>query len=80
MTTKLTLRIDSKVIDEAMSYAKEKGISLPKLIENLLKDTCHSTNIKKGSATELVGIIGKAPRNFNYKKELYKILEEKYLK
>jgi hypothetical protein len=40
-----------------------------------------STNPKKkGSATDLIGIMGKAPADFDYKEELFKILEEKYLK
>ena len=81
MTTKLTLSIDSKVIDEAKRYSKKKGISLSKLIENHLREfTGKAKRTKKGSATELLGIAGKAPKNFNYKEELYKILEEKYLK
>jgi len=81
MTTKLTLSIDSKVIDDAKRYSRKKGISLSKLIENHLREfTGKPRRSKKGSATELIGIAGKAPQNFNYKEELYKILEEKYLK
>lgn len=32
------------------------------------------------AAVDLIGIAGKVPANFDYKEELMKILEEKYLK
>ena len=81
MTTKLTLSIDSKVIDDAKRYSKKKGISLSKLIENHLREfTGKAKRPKKGSATELIGIAGKAPKNFNYQDELFQILSEKHLK
>ncbi len=46
MNTKLTLSLDKMVIEEAKNYAKEKGISLSKMVENLLR-----LNIRKKSKT-----------------------------
>jgi hypothetical protein len=81
MTTKLTLSIDSKIIDYAKRYSKRKGVSVSKLVEKYLKEISkNEKEKKKGSAAdELVGLIGKAPKDFDYKTELMKILEEKYL-
>lgn len=36
MDTKLTLKLDNKVIDRAKKYASNKKVSLSKLIENYL--------------------------------------------
>ena len=81
MTTKLTLSIDSKVIEQAKRYSRQKGISLSKMIENhLRKSISKKKKSSKGSATELIGIAGKAPKGFNYKDELFQILSEKHLK
>lgn len=79
MSTKLTLSIDSKVIDDAKRYSKRKGISLSKLVEDHLRQfSRRPKQLKKGSATELIGILGKVPKNFDYKAELMNILEQKY--
>lgn len=82
MTTKLTLSIDSKVIDEAKRYSKGKGVSVSKLVEQYLSQiSSRKKKPKKGSAVrELAGILGTVPSDFDYKTELMKILEEKHLK
>lgn len=36
MDTKLTLKLDNSIIQQAKSYAKEKNTSLSKLIESYL--------------------------------------------
>ena len=36
MDTKLTLRLDQQVIEEAKKYAKQKNISLSQLVESFL--------------------------------------------
>lgn len=51
------------------------------MFEEYLRKTIQTDiNLRKkgSSATELIGILGKAHKNFDYKKELMKILEEKY--
>lgn len=37
MDTKLTLKIDESIIEKAKQYAKDKNISLSKMIENYLQ-------------------------------------------
>ncbi|GHN00182.1 hypothetical protein WSM22_16710 [Cytophagales bacterium WSM2-2] len=82
MNAKLTLSLDQRVIESAKKESRKKGISLSKLIEDYLREITNSRNSKKGkgSATELIGIAGKVPDNFNYRDELFKILSDKHLK
>jgi uridine kinase len=81
MNTKLTLTIEQSIIKKAKRYAKGKGRSLSDIIENYLKAI---TN-KSESEIELTPIVKslkgsfKAPKDFDYKKELTKGLTEKYL-
>lgn len=80
MTSKLTLSINSNLIESAKNFSKKKGTSLSKMFEEYLKNVLKTdANFKKESSVrDLRGILGKAPKNFDYKKELMKILEEKY--
>jgi hypothetical protein len=83
MQSRLTLSLDSKVIDEAKKTSKRKGLSLSKIVENYLRDFSSPPAKKvssKASIMELKGILGKVPKDFDYKEELYKILEEKHLR
>jgi hypothetical protein len=79
MNTKLTVKLDSSVIEQAKTYAKKKNTSLSKLIESYLgllvdpKDTEEITPLVKS----LSGVI-RLPKNFDYKKEYGKYLEHKY--
>ena len=41
METKLTLKLDQKVIDSAKKYAKTKNTSLSNLVENFFKNLTH---------------------------------------
>lgn len=81
MDTKLTLKLDSSVIENAKIYAKKKNISLSQLIEtylNLLsgpKDPQDITPLVKS----LSGIV-KLPKKYDYKKEYKKHLTDKYSK
>ena len=81
MNTKLTLTIDNETILKAKHYAQKKGRSLSDIIENYLKAI--TTNHKE-SDTEISplvkSLIGtfKAPKEYDYKKELSNILSEKY--
>lgn len=82
MNTKLTLTIEQSLIDKAKRYAKGKGKSLSFIVENYLKViikeedkiVVDSTPI----ATKLRGAF-KAPKDFDYKRELSKRLSDKYL-
>tara|TARA_R100000935_G_scaffold48021_1_gene72311 strand:- start:962 stop:1213 length:252 start_codon:yes stop_codon:yes gene_type:complete len=83
MNTKLTLTIEQEIIQRAKKYAKDKNRSLSDIIENYLKILTKEekvTDFKKLNPVvkSLKGSF-KMPKNMDYKKELRKRLEEKYL-
>jgi hypothetical protein len=87
MNTKLTLSLDDIVIERAKSYAKERRISLSKMIESYLTSVVNN-NVNKGEnggrnheitplVKSLSGVI-KLDENFD-EKEAYGIhIIEKY--
>jgi len=83
MITKLTLTIEKSVIEKAKKYAKEKERSLSDIIENYLKALTENQKDEDIKITPLVKSLKgsfKAPKDFEYKRELTKSLEAKYLK
>jgi hypothetical protein len=80
METKLTLRLDKKVIVRAKSYAQNHKISLSKMVESYL-DSMTSKKTMDIEITPLVeslsGVV-KLPKDFDYKKEYTDYLSEKY--
>lgn len=80
MQTKLTLSIEQEVIDRAKEYAKQQGISLSKLVQELLRSKATPSTPEVEVPEEFKGIYGAfdLPEDFDYKKELSKILKEKY--
>lgn len=81
MNTKLTLSLDSKIIEEAKRYSKQKGTSVSKLIEDYLRGIVSTPGKKtprKSSLMKLKGALGKVPSNFDYKEEIYKYLIDKH--
>jgi len=80
MNTKLTLTIEQAIIKRAKSYAKEKGRSLSDIIENYLKAITKEQKIEEELSPLIKSLQGsfKAPKSFDYKKELSKGLSEKY--
>ena len=83
MSTKLTLTIQQEVIIKAKEYAKNKNRSLSNIIENYLKSlTKESEKDEEVKLTPVVRSLKgsfKMPSDFDYKEELTKRLEEKYL-
>ncbi len=82
MNTKLTLTIQKDVIEEAKSYAKEKGQSLSDLVENYFKlITKDKRNVEENQLSPRVkrlrGIL-KVDKNFDYKRVLTEELSKKY--
>jgi hypothetical protein len=81
MDTKLTLKLDNSVIEQAKTYAKKKNTSLSKLIESYLgllvdpQDSQELTPLVKS----LSGVVD-LPKNFDYKKDYKKHLSNKYAK
>lgn len=86
--SKLTLNMKTRVIKKAKKYAKKQGRSLSDLIESYLMAITTKEKIDEEEfmskispeIRELVGIAGKAPKNFDYKKEIEDYLTKKYLK
>lgn len=81
MDTKLTLKLDGDIIEQAKTYAKKKNTSLSKLIESYLgllvspKENQEVTPLVKS----LSGVIN-LPKNFDLKKDYKKHLLDKYSK
>ena len=82
MNTKLTLTIQQDIIVRAKKYAKDKNRSLSDIIENYLKHLTNRDSITESELNPMVESLKgafKMPKNFDYKQELGKRLEEKYL-
>lgn len=87
MNTKLTLTIEQEVIQRAKKYAKEKNRSLSDIVENYLKmltkqETSDELDTKAKKISPIVKSLKgsfKMPKDMDYKEELRKRLEEKYL-
>ena len=81
MDTKLTLKLNDSIIEQAKSYAKKKNISLSKLIESYLCLLIEPT--ENQAITPLVkslsGVVD-LPQDFDYKKDYKKHLSNKYSK
>lgn len=83
MNTKLTLSIEQELIQKAKDYAKQKNLSLSDIIKNYL--TILTQEEKKENLITLTSIVKslkgsfKMPANMDYKEELSKRLEQKYL-
>ena len=82
MNTKLTLTIEQTIIEKAKKYAKSEGRSLSDIIENYLKVLTKDGSKADIEITPLTKSLKgsfKAPKDFDYKKELSKGLSRKYL-
>jgi hypothetical protein len=81
MTTKLTLTLDDKVIENAKRYAKAKGRSVSELVESYFKSITGLDNDRSDELTPSVkSLMGsfKAPKNFDYKKILQNEKQRKF--
>jgi hypothetical protein len=81
MDSKLTLKLDSSIIEQAKIYAKKKNISLSRLIESylgLLVSTKEDQNITP-LVKSLSGIVKLHPK-VDYKTEYKKHILNKYNK
>lgn len=79
MNTKLTLNLDSDIIEHAKSYAKNNNVSLSKLIENYL-DALTKKSDKTSQISPLVeSLTGVIPSgNYDDRKDYKEYLSEKY--
>lgn len=82
MDTKLTLKIDQKIIEKAKKYASDKKLSLSNLIENYLNsltsDKKNTNEIEISPFIKSLTTGSKIPANYDYKQEYSNYLVEKY--
>jgi hypothetical protein len=80
MNTKLTVKLNKRVIDDAKTYARNHRTSLSRMIESYL-DAMTKKEIKEFEITPLVeslsGVVT-LPNNYDYKDDYSKFLNEKY--
>ena len=80
MDSKLTVRLDSKVIDRAKSYARNHNVSISRMIESYL-DSVTQQKSKDIEITPLVkslsGVI-KLSSDYDFKKDYSDYLSDKY--
>lgn len=84
MNTKLTLSIDSTIIDEAKKFAKANGQSLSKVVENYLKSLINQKDksdsmLETPISNSFIGVF-ETKEDYNYKEALSDELAKKYLK
>jgi hypothetical protein len=82
MDAKLTLKLDSNIIEKAKIYARKKNMSLSRLIESYLDFLTQSAN-EKNEVTPLVKSLSgvmELPPKYDRKKEYKDHLLKKYSK
>jgi hypothetical protein len=84
METKLTLRMDQKIINAAKVYAEKQGISLSKLVADYLqmissKRASTSTFKSTPILSEITGVLQKTSGKRDSRQAYHKYLERKYL-
>ena len=82
-SSKLTLSMEPEVVYAAKKIAKEKNISLSKLVENYLRSISNenkvgSESIEISDWVKGMVAVDKPTLDFDHKKEYHKHLEEKY--
>ncbi len=82
-TTKLTLSMEPEVVYRAKKYAKNRNISLSRLIQDYLDQLSEHKPEADSSINpdilELTGILkGKIPDDIDLKEEKYQYLKQKY--
>ena len=81
MASKLTLSIDSKVIEAAKKFSARTDTSISKMVEDYLRNLTlsdHKKRSTRNSLMQLKGILGKVPKDFDFEEERFKYLTEKY--
>jgi hypothetical protein len=78
MKAKLTLSIEKDKVEKIKKYSKKEGISISKIVEDSIDKIITKPSKNKLDASKLIGILGKAPKDFDWKKERTDYLMEKY--
>lgn len=84
MDTKLTLKLDKFVIEQAKEYASSQNRSLSRIIESYLKSLINRENLIKEDDIKISPFVKsmstgiKIPADLDYKSEILNHLEEKH--
>ena len=83
MDTKLTLKLDKKIIESAKEYAAEQKVSVSSIVESYFKTLI--TKEKKKESVQISDFVkslslenGGIPADFDYKKDRQEYLIKKY--
>ena len=81
MDTKLTLKLNQRVIEKAKAYASNKKMSLSRIVEAYLQSLTSEKDISKFEISPFVKSIStgtEIPNNLDYKKEYSDYLVKKH--
>lgn len=78
MTTKLTLSVDTNIIEKAKKISKKRGRSVSKLFEDFIDNLDKNEKKEDFDINKIVGAFGKASKNFNADKVKWEYLKEKH--
>ncbi|MEO8822871.1 MAG: DUF6364 family protein [Ginsengibacter sp.] len=78
MKGKLTLSIDEEKIKKIKKYSKKEGVSVSQIVEDSIDKITSNSSTKRLDASKLIGILGKSPKGFDWKKVRTDYLIEKY--
>lgn len=81
MDTKLTLKLNQEIIENAKRYASDKKISLSRIIESYLQSLTSEDNKDDFEISPFIKSIATGnniPTDLDYKNEYSKYLTEKY--
>ena len=81
MDTKLTLKLNQRVIEKAKAYASNKKMSLSRIVEAYLQSITSEKDISKFEISPFVKSIStgtEIPANLDYKKEYSDYLVNKH--
>ena len=81
MDTKLTLKLNQRIIEKAKAYASDKKMSLSRIVEAYLQSLTSEQDTAEFEISHFVKSIAtgiEIPNDFDYKKEYAAHLMEKY--
>jgi Family of unknown function (DUF6364) len=82
MDTKLTIKLEKSIIEQAKLYASVQKTSLSSIIESYLAKLTISSNntdeIEPSKFAQSLSLNTNLPKNFDYKQEIGNILSDKY--
>ena len=80
MNTKLTLSIDEEKVKKIKRISKKRGRSVSKIFEDYIDKVDKEDLREYLDINKIVGAFGKAPKNFDWKKEKADDLIKKYVR